>query len=1055
MKTFRHLLGTRQYMTKALLYGPRSVWRMAKVAGRGIDAAMRWLGRALGLSWLVRKTERRLVGRWPRLRPHLLILNRFGRRLRAGMVAALMLASVVIPAIIISPPAAAATQGPLGPALGADNSGVGTVSWSGPTNIYASDSTYASQSLSASAVGHYLFATNFGFSVPSGSTINGIQVDVQKYATTASKNSMEDNSVKIIQSGAATGTEHATTSVWPTSSSYVTYGSGSDLWGTSWTAAQVDASNFGIAISAKNVPSGAGSSALTAYVDYVRITVTYTPVAQVGQNSYRLFNNLDAGSSASVAFTAGQGSPYTTGTGPLDSKFADVNGDGCPDLVTANNSAYTVSVFLNKCDGTGQFNSKVDYATQTTPGSLAVGNLNGDNCPDIVTANNGSSTVSVFINKCDGSGTFNAQVAYPTGSYPNGVAVADVNGDGHLDILVVSNPPSTASSTFSELLNNGNGTFPTTTAGETTYGVGVYPRWIAVADLNGDGCPDAMVTNTSYSTTSDNTLSVLLNKCNGTGAFNSQVKYSTGTYPQFVTAGDLNGDGCSDAVVVNANSDNVSVFLNNCNGTGTFPTTAPTYSTGTSSNPWYAVIADFNGDGTPDIATADRGSGANNVAILLGSGSGVFPTTGPSTTYSVGTSPRSVAAADINGVSGKPDLAVTNFTDNTVSVLMNTSSMDVGSPLAAQNTAATTLGDSEPFRLRIDLGITNTTLNANAGTFKLQYALMSTSCDATTSGYSDVTNTSTVQYYNNLNGLNGAPLTANANDPTDGTNTLVYETYQQQGTTTFTNPNAIPSGEDGVWDFALTTYHTLAAQHYCLRIVNGGGTSLNSYASGATAELIMPPSTFTQANYRWFQNLDSADVGTPLGTQNVPADITEITSSQTNKPFRLRLLVSVGKSGVDVNGLSLKLQYAPISGGSCGATPSANFADISSSSPIYFYTGNINVTDGMSLTTDANDPTDGSNTIVHQTYDDASPFTNSQSLVYAGQDGLWDFPLQFASGAGHTTWCIRAVNSSDSSTINGYSEYSQIDSAATMQQLLRGREWWGADGTRHAKNLQL
>ena len=171
----------------------------------------------------------------------------------------------------------AASQGPIISGTGADNAGVGTIAWTGFGNITANDGSNATDAITSAATGHYLFATNFGFTIPTGSTITGIQADVEELATTASKNTINDNSIKIIQAGAVAGTDQSAGAAWPTTATLKTYGSSSNLWGLSWTSAQINASNFGVAISAKNVKSGNGSSTLTASVDYVQITVTYTP----------------------------------------------------------------------------------------------------------------------------------------------------------------------------------------------------------------------------------------------------------------------------------------------------------------------------------------------------------------------------------------------------------------------------------------------------------------------------------------------------------------------------------------------------------------------------------------------------------------------------------------------------------------------------------------------------------------------------------------------------------------------------------------------------------
>ena len=165
----------------------------------------------------------------------------------------------------------------------------------------------------------------------------------------------------------------------------------------------------------------------------------------------------------------------------------------------------------------GTFAAKVDYTTGTNPRSVAIGELNGDRKPDIVVANQGTNTISVFIGT--GAGVFVSKVDYTTGSIPFFVAIGDLNGDGKPDITVANN----SSTSVSVFLNKGNGTF----ASKVDYTTGSSPTSVAIGDLNGDGKADLAVANFN-----DNSLvSVLLN--NGNGTFAAQVDYTTGGSPAF------------------------------------------------------------------------------------------------------------------------------------------------------------------------------------------------------------------------------------------------------------------------------------------------------------------------------------------------------------------------------------------------------------------------------------------------------------------------------------------------------------------------------------------
>ena len=164
--------------------------------------------------------------------------------------------------------------GPSMAGTGASVGGVGTVAWTSPGSITADDSSYATCALTSSAQSNYLSGTNFGFSIPAGSTINGIQVSIMRESSSSNSPYVRDTVVSLIKGGTVTGANRAATSTnWPNSMTAAGYGTTSDLWGTTWTPADINASNFGVALSASS--SGSGSTR-TASVDYMQITVTYT-----------------------------------------------------------------------------------------------------------------------------------------------------------------------------------------------------------------------------------------------------------------------------------------------------------------------------------------------------------------------------------------------------------------------------------------------------------------------------------------------------------------------------------------------------------------------------------------------------------------------------------------------------------------------------------------------------------------------------------------------------------------------------------------------------------
>jgi hypothetical protein len=169
---------------------------------------------------------------------------------------------------------------------------------------------------------------------------------------------------------------------------------------------------------------------------------------------------------------------------PYGAAVGDFNGDGKLDLAVANSGSTNVSVLLGNGDGT--FKTAVNYGAGTLPWSVAVGDFNGDGWPDLVVASFGSNNVSVLLNNADGTGTFQTAVPYGAGTNPTAVAVADLNGDGTLDLAVADNGGG-----VSVLLGNGDGTFQTA----VNYGAGSYPHGVAVGDFTGDGRMDLAVAN--------------------------------------------------------------------------------------------------------------------------------------------------------------------------------------------------------------------------------------------------------------------------------------------------------------------------------------------------------------------------------------------------------------------------------------------------------------------------------------------------------------------------------------------------------------------------------
>jgi len=211
---------------------------------------------------------------------------------------------------------------------------------------------------------------------------------------------------------------------------------------------------------------------------------------------------------------------------------------------------------------------------------------------------------------------------------------------------------------------------PLSFASASNYAVGSFPRSVAVGDFNADGRPDLAIANFS-----SNNVSILLGIAPpNAGTFQPAVNYAVGTNPGSVAVADFNADGRPDLAVANRFSNNVSVLLGNANGTF-----QPAINYAVSGGPVSVAPGDFNADGRPDLAVANQFN--NNVSILLRNIDGTFQ---PAVSYAVGSLPQLVAVGDFNA-DGRPDLAVANANSGNVSILLGNAN---GTFQAAVNYAA-------------------------------------------------------------------------------------------------------------------------------------------------------------------------------------------------------------------------------------------------------------------------------------------------------------------------------------------------------------------------------
>ncbi|HTU41579.1 MAG TPA: FG-GAP-like repeat-containing protein [Candidatus Aquilonibacter sp.] len=378
-------------------------------------------------------------------------------------------------------------------------------------------------------------------------------------------------------------------------------------------------------------------------------------------------------------------------------------------------SSLAACVLVLAAAAAAQLETRDSFATADVPLSIVVGDFNHDGIMDVVTASTAGpegAEVQVFLG--NGNGTFGAPTVYGVGQETGPIAVADVNGDGNLDLVVVNGacPNFVCDDSVSVLLGNGDGTFQPPMTFSTPPG----PYDVVLGDFNNDGVLDIATINQADYTTECDCVSVLLGNGDGTfqeppiisyppfsepevllagnfvkasknldlalgldfessgsvqillgngdGTFTLGDAYGVAPEPQSITAADFRNDGRTDLAVGEFGGRGVGVLLGNGDGTFQQPVVYDAYF------PLGVAVGDINGDGIPDIVAAalTKTGQSGLVDVFLGNGNGTFKT---AQQYPAGEFPTAVALADFNN-DHLLDVAITDQFGDAGIVLLNT-----------------------------------------------------------------------------------------------------------------------------------------------------------------------------------------------------------------------------------------------------------------------------------------------------------------------------------------------------------------------------------------------
>jgi VCBS repeat protein len=326
--------------------------------------------------------------------------------------------------------------------------------------------------------------------------------------------------------------------------------------------------------------------------------------------------------------------------------LGDIDGDGDPDMVSVNYLSNFITVLSN--DGSGQFNIAQNILSlfDSQGRAIELADMNGDKLLDIVVLYPVERVVQICMN--NGDGIFADPSRQFFGGYIIDFDLSDYDDDGDLDVITTDG----GNDVIRIGVNPGNGQL---LVQQIELPSGRGPYGIAVDDYNDDGFVDIANTNRT-----DGTVTILIN--DGTGQFGPPVSYDVGNEPDGIESGDLNGDGLPDIVVANSanGENNISVLLNE--GDGTF---AQEFQIPTDNYPWLINIEDMDQDGNQDILITHKLS--TRLGLCINIGNGTFE---PTQFIDFNMYEKRTRVFDVDG-NGSPDIISPNGSMNSITVHLN------------------------------------------------------------------------------------------------------------------------------------------------------------------------------------------------------------------------------------------------------------------------------------------------------------------------------------------------------------------------------------------------